>query len=216
MSSRLDLHQQYRRKNGTLVPGATTVIGDNIGWNGKSLISWAAFEARRGRDHNEIRERAARIGTMAHALIEAELTGEKKSFDNAEYASAEQQAAMTAYSAFRKFVQDGHELVVEHCEIQLASEKYAFGGTIDFVGKMNGEPVIIDFKTSSKIHPEHRIQISAYQELWREFSGKQYQPYLLHLDKKDGSYSLKLVTTAAAGWRAFQHALALSELREGV
>lgn len=210
----MELHQQYIQKDGTVVKGATSIIGDNLGWNKDGLIGWAAFEARRGQDYKEIRDRAGRIGTMAHALVEADITfSTDPLFDESEYAPAEVHAARTAHMGFRKFVNEGHLLECERAEAQLTSEKYPYGGTIDFVGTLNGVPYIIDFKTSSRIHKEHRIQLAAYQQLWREHTGKQYAAALLHLDKKSVGYSLKAVDDLSAQWLVFQQLLNIDKMK---
>ena len=65
--------QPYKDRNGKRVPGVTTVIGGNLGWNKGALMYWAWNEGVNGRNFRDTSQKAADIGTIAHAMVEAEL-----------------------------------------------------------------------------------------------------------------------------------------------
>jgi len=55
------------------VPGVTTVIGQNIGWNKNGLLYWANKAGLDGLTLDEARQEACGVGTRVHQLIEASL-----------------------------------------------------------------------------------------------------------------------------------------------
>lgn len=56
-------------------------------------------------------------------------------------------------------------------EQPIASAKYKYAGTLDFVGVINGERWLIDFKTSNAIHYSHQLQVLAYKQAYEESYG---------------------------------------------
>ena len=63
----------YYAADGKRVPGVTTVIGRFKDSGG--LIHWAWNEGKEGRDYRDTSGKAADIGTLAHAFVEAKLMG---------------------------------------------------------------------------------------------------------------------------------------------
>jgi len=55
------------------IPGCTTVIGRFKESGG--LIYWAWDQGRQGLDFRETRDKAADAGTLAHAMVEADIRG---------------------------------------------------------------------------------------------------------------------------------------------
>ena len=64
----------YRLADGTKVPGVTTILGR---WKDSGgLLQWAFKQGQSGaRTLYEERDKAADIGTLAHAMVEHRLTG---------------------------------------------------------------------------------------------------------------------------------------------
>ena len=82
---------------------------------------------------------------------------------------------------------------------------------------MNGEHVLIDFKTSSNIYPSHIIQLAAYRELYHAKYGDLLgKAYILHLDKTTGNHQLKIITNFTPYWKAFTRLLELQKLYEEI
>lgn len=168
----------YRLKDGTRVPGTTTIVGRYK--DSGALINWAY---RQGKEHADLEFRglpapsglydkvqeAADIGTTIHAMVEAHIDGAAQSVIDGIYmgehededARAACESGFAAYRAWEK--QSGLKIVAQ--EIQLVSEEYRFGGTPDAIGEIDGELCLLDWKSSSGIYPDHLIQIAAYKYL---------------------------------------------------
>ena len=158
--------QPYILKDGTRVPGTTTIIG-RFKESG-ALIDWAWKEGIAGRDYKKTRDAAANAGTLAHGLVEAWINGGEaaaiayplgQDLDIAAKASQ-------AYQAFREWA-DQTQLRVTHSELPLISEKYRFGGTIDSM-LVNGKLSLGDWKSSNAIYHDYLLQLAAYGILWEE------------------------------------------------
>src|SRR4030095_9894977 len=64
----------YRLKDGTRVPGVTTISGKLK--NTDALMAWAWREGKEGRDYKMTRDRAADAGSLAHRAVEAWVRGD--------------------------------------------------------------------------------------------------------------------------------------------
>jgi hypothetical protein len=161
---KLRSHQKYILKDGTQVPGASTIA--KIGDDGSSLIHWAWDLGNKGIDYKKFRDQAADIGTVAHFLIECFLHNHVA--DLSEFSAADIERATTAYNNFRKWW-DAEGLTILEPEVQLVSEDWMFGGTIDAPSRdKDGKIVLLDWKTSKGIWPSHKFQLAAYEQLWNE------------------------------------------------
>lgn len=217
MPSKTKAHQRYRTSDGEIVPGATTII-DNIGWNKRVLMGWMRKEVLAGRDPYKVRDEAADIGTLAHALVEEhvleELGTPESRVNVLEYSPEQLDKAENAFLGFLEW-EDLHEVQYEAAELQLVSDAHRYGGTLDIVASVDGKLTLVDLKTSKGVYPSHRIQLAAYRQLWYEHNGFYIAPYLLRIDKLDGSFDPHPVseTRIEAGWEAFKAALKLHELQ---
>ena len=157
-------HQKYILKDGTQVPGASTIA--KIGDDGASLIHWAWDLGHRGIDYRKARDQAADIGTIAHFLIECFLHGHVA--DLSDFSMADIEKANIAFANFQQWWSDEGLTVLEP-EVQLVSEEWGFGGTIDAPSRdRDGKIVLLDWKTSKGIYPAHKFQLAAYERLWNE------------------------------------------------
>ncbi|MHA2067565.1 MAG: hypothetical protein ACXABY_24640, partial [Candidatus Thorarchaeota archaeon] len=153
--SRDKVHQPYLTAQGVKVPSVTQLLGNHLGWSNHALLAWTRAKMNQGIDPIRLRDFAGEVGTVAHGLIEQELTGEQ--FNIYEYPSTAITVAQTALEGFKAF-QSAHELDTMHVEIPIVHELLMYGGTIDWVGYMNRELCIIDFKTSNNVYATHYIQ----------------------------------------------------------
>src|SRR5215475_309408 len=201
----------YYLKDGTRVPGCTTVISTSLGWGKEGLLVWANREGQAGRDHRETRQAAADVGTLAHALVEARIRNVP--FERPPTATEEQvRLATLAFNGFEEWFAASRIELVE-TEMHLVSERHRFGGTPDAVGKHKGTLCVLDWKASRAVYPEHLIQIAAYQQLWDE---NRPEPigggvHLCKFAKDTGGFSHHWWPSEALepAWRAF---LALRDL----
>ena len=203
----------YKTKDGKRVSGVTTIIGGNLGWNTQPLMYWAWNEGREGRNFRETSQKAADAGTIAHAMIEADLHGKEYKSDAPKEILDKAETSFLAYLEFKDVV----GLSPIATELPLVSEEWKFGGTID-VATIKKYPAILDLKTSNGVYPDHRIQVAAYGRLWNE--NKPETPiqayYILQLGKEDGSFHYHYWPELRDEWEAFKCLLKLHELKKKI
>ena len=157
-------HQIYSLKDGTIVPGTSTIC--KVGENPAFLIHWAWDCGRQGLDYKKVRDEAADIGTLAHFMLECHISGEIPCVENfAPFLLEKAQFVFEKATSFWK--SQNFKLVAK--ELQLVSEKYEYGGTLDVVCRDgDGKLTLIDWKTSKSIYDSYIDQLSAYENLWNE------------------------------------------------
>lgn len=163
IAKRARAHTVYKI-DGKRVPGVTTILGVI---NKPALVKWANNLGLQGIDSTKYVDETATIGTLAHCMIQEELGGEP--WDRAAYNAAQVDLAENAllkYYEWRK--QTGSTMETIFIEKPLVSNIFNCGGTIDWYGNINGEPWLVDIKTSNGLWPEHVYQVSAYREMLEE------------------------------------------------
>lgn len=161
-------HQRYRLKptkqhpKGEIVVGVTTIVGI---LNKPALVPWANRIGLQGIDVKRYVDDKADIGTLAHALIIGELTGQK--VDTSDYSQAQISAAENACLSFYAW-QKKHKLTIYEAEKELVSERYRFGGRFDILGEIDSIIELLDLKTGSGIWEEHYYQLGGYLLLLEE------------------------------------------------
>lgn len=160
--SKTKAHKRYRLKDKTIVPGVTTIVGV---LNKPALVPWANKMGLKGIDTQKYVDDKANIGTLAHALIIGELTGQE--VDTSDYSQQQISAAENACLSFYKW-QKEHELKIVSAEEALVSEKYGFGGQYDIFGVVDNFAELLDLKTGSGIWEEHYYQLGGYLILLEE------------------------------------------------
>jgi len=199
-------HQRYKLADGTQVPGSTTVLGvlDKAG-----LVGWANKLGLQGIDSRKYTDEAASVGTLAHYLVERELDGQPP--DLGDYTPNQIERAMHSVKAFRRWL-DGRTIEPILVEGRLVSEKYRYGGTVDFFGLLNGRRVLLDFKTSKAIYLEHKAQLVSYVKLLIENGYRPQEAHVIKLGRGPGaSIEDHLVgqEELRAHWAVFEHALGI-------
>lgn len=200
----------YRLRDGTRVSGVTTIISSNLGWNKQALLSWSWREGKEGRDFRKTRADAADIGTMVHAMVEADLKEETIPIPPVEMRGV----ADASFAAFQDFKRST-DLKTVSVEVPLVSEKHRYGGTIDRVVMANGKLCILDLKTSKDIYEDMKIQIRAYGELWAENNPDRPVEcyYILKLSKTDGGFSWTSYPNLDKYWELFLLLLRVNEFK---
>lgn len=148
------------------MPSVSTIIG-NIGWSRDILLRWQAREFRAGRDPDQAKNNACSIGNAVHSMIECWIFGQDD-FEPDEGTTKD--TLIEASEGLGEYIKWSEYNNVEYLEseIRLASEKYQYGGTADGIAIIDGETVLIDFKTSAAVRAEHIIQLSAYKNVIEE------------------------------------------------
>ena len=219
----------YRNAADEPVPGSSTIakIPDEpaglIGWAGKTCYEAGRKDFKNGvaRKWNDVlygqRDKAAAIGTVAHDMAEAYITGEHRVNDILETSELTKNGMKRADTAFKAF-HDWYlqtKLTIVSTEEPLVSEDYQFGGTFDALGH-NTETdshEIIDYKTSNKLYPSMLLQIRSYGHLQEECKGIVISGYhLCRFDKNKGDFAHYYFKELDDAWKAFKHALKLYDL----
>ena len=157
-------HQVYKLASGKRVPGASTVA--KLGDDPSALIHWAWDLGSQGLDYRKVRDNAADVGTLAHFMIEAHLNNQTP--DLSECSPADIDKATNAFLKFLEFW-EGEGLTSISPEVQLVSEEWGYGGTLDAPAiDRNGNYVLLDWKTSKGIYTGYLSQLAAYEALWNE------------------------------------------------
>lgn len=199
----------YQLKDGTKVPGTTTIIGRFKESGG--LLQWAFKQGQSGKRHlYEEAEKAADIGTCAHGMVELRIKGESNEAISA-YAAltlpdpAMRLKALSAFEAYEAWAKNFNVRVIAQ-EMQLVSEKHKYGGTPDFVGVINNELALFDIKTSNGIYSDYLIQVAAYGQLWAE--NYPDQPitggfHILRFAKENADFAHHRFANLDEAWRQF-------------
>jgi hypothetical protein len=161
VAQRSRAHQRYRLADGTIVPGVTTVLGVI---NKPQLVKWANNLGLQGIDSSKYVDETARIGTLAHEMIQEYLGGPKVDFSGVspEQKDLAENAVLSFYEWEKRL---GMKLETELIERQMVSEVHRYGGTVDWFGRIGDQWWLIDLKTSKGLYPEHVYQVSAYHRL---------------------------------------------------
>jgi hypothetical protein len=188
--------------NGERIPGVTTILGRFK--NAGPLMHWAWECGVSGKDYRQVRDEAASIGTVAHAMVESYIHGEE--FDLAAVPSEIITPAQRSFSAFLEWA-ESHKFQVTDVEIQMISPTYRYGGTIDGC-LISSKRVIFDVKTSNAVYPEMLCQLAAYRYLWNELHpSDQCEPggHLVRFDKTTGDFRHLWFSELDDAWLAFVH-----------
>lgn len=170
--------QGYRNAQGVRVPSVTTILSRFK--DSGALMKWAYTT---GREHGrleaegkdapaslyDVSGKAADIGTAAHGMVEAYISGGNPESVVA-YLSLkpdEQPKAKNAFGMYLKWAAQSRLVILEQ-EMGLVSERYGFGGTPDAVGQIDGELCLVDWKTSNGVYSDYLLQLAAYRVLWEE------------------------------------------------
>ena len=155
-------HVRYKTTNGKIVPGATTITGL---LNKPFLIRWANQLGLEGIDSSTYTDEAAKVGTLAHAMIQADLQGTE--IDRAQFSPIQVDLAENAVLSWYEW-KKGHQIEPIFCETPIVSDALRYGGTVDCYCVLDGKRVLLDFKTGKAIYEEHLLQLAAYADLLRE------------------------------------------------
>ena len=197
--------------NGKRLPSVSTVLG-TLGWGTDRLMRWAADLGLEGVDYETNRQHAADVGTCAHELIDCYLHGRLLEPDTYHADLIDQ--AMPAFNAYCAWAAR-HRIEVVRTECKLMSSALLYGGTPDAIVDMDGEAVLIDFKTSTWLYPKHIIQVVAYLDLIAENFGTVLDRAIILRVGKDGIFKTLTVEGEAITWgrEAFYHLLQLHKLK---
>lgn len=153
----------YYFLNETYLPSVTSILGE------ASPVPYglkAFWQNNTKEEADQIFNDAGEFGTKMHEAYEKLLKGEELDLMK-DYPSDKEKKALVAFiDWFRHYKPTEYQ-----AEQSVASWKYKYAGTLDFVGMINGERWLIDFKTSNAIHMSHQLQALAYKQAYEESYG---------------------------------------------
>ena len=203
--------------DGVRVPGVTTVISGNLGWNKQQLMFWANKVGQEGKNHRDVSDEAASAGTLCHDMIECHIKGKEPNLKPYPI-----DIIATAQQGFDNYLHWANSMKFNPVltEQNLVSKKYRFGGCPDCVAEINGQMAVFDWKTSSGVYADYLIQIAAYLNLLRENFDEEYPGgvYLLRISKETASWTLHHWQEDALGeaWEAFLLLRKLHDLKKNL
>lgn len=154
----------YYFLNETYLPSVTAILGEAapIGYGLKEF-----WKNNTKEESEAIFEAAGEFGTKMHDAYEQLLTGKELNLLE-DYPTDKEKKSLVAFvDWFRYYAPSEFE-----SEQPVASMKYSYAGTLDFVGTINGERWLIDFKTSTGIQMSHQLQVLAYKQAYEESFGQ--------------------------------------------
>jgi len=204
-------HTRYRNKNGGIVPGVTTIVGQ---LDKPALVPWANKLGLQGVDSHKFSQELAEIGNLAHAMTTNNLRGVET--DTSDYSKEQIGKAENSFISWLEWA--GERKIEPICtELPLVSEEHQFGGCPDFLGKIDGVLILADYKTGG-IWREHYIQLCGYWGLLRE---NDYplpkKGLILGIPRTpDEKFQEVYYTEFERGWQIFLHLREVYDLLKGV
>ena len=215
---KLDLHgSKYVLADGTRAPSVTTIISQNLGWNKNVLMNWAKRQTMIGKDADAVLKEAADIGTLLHLLIE----GHQRGFDvdTGDFTRNQTEKALVCFGGYLEWVEKVQFKALAS-ETVVVDEEQRVAGTIDCVGKVGDDLVVIDWKTSKYLYKEHKIQVAKYINLLERAKKGRHFAYgmVLRFDKEEVKFHQHKVDRdkIEAGVKIFDALLALQNLKNKV
>ncbi len=203
----------YKNKEGKRLRGATTHMGQNVGWGKDGLIYWANQQGLEGNTLDDAKKTATIPGTISHYLIECDLKNIKP--DLSEYSKENIDKAETCYLEYLQWRKNFNFKPVA-VEPHLVSEKWQYGLTPDVIGLVNENLSVIDWK-SGKIYANTFGQLIAYKIGWEENNPDQLITggyHVLRIPKDEDTprfHHSHWMTLPDEAWEAFECALKLSD-----
>ena len=144
---------RYYEIDGLSLPSVTTILKIR---NNPALNRWAS---NLGTELSEqISEETAEIGKQIHSYVTRLIKGIPIIKLEWMQLSEEIKNGIRAYERFRLQVKfEGMET-----EKMVYSVKYKFAGTLDAIGKIGKDKILVDFKTGERFYPSMFAQVTAY------------------------------------------------------
>ena len=205
---------KYINEEGNRVPSVTTIISQHLGWNKNALLAWTKRMMLGGQDSDKVLSEAGDIGTLLHLLIE----GHQQGFDvdTKDYSYNQEKAAMKAFAGYLQWYEKKKYKSLAN-ELVLVNEEMQVGGTIDSIGKMSDNLVVVDWKTSSYLYPENKIQLSAYCYMYEQAQPKAKISHglVMRFGKDDGKFHQHVIKREKleTGIEIFKALVKISQLK---
>jgi len=199
----------YKLKNGSKVPGVTTIVGR---FKESAGLLWWAFEQGKAAERGEInslydkRDESADAGTLAHLLVENQIKGLPK-MNLAKYPRDIRKLAKQGFHNYLTWAANNKIVIIQQ-EMELISERYKFGGCPDAIGRDAQKKLcLLDWKNSNGVYKDYLIQLAAYKHLWEENNPKNPITGGFHLcrfSKENADFHHHYWTELDDAWKQFK------------
>lgn len=143
-------------------------------WNAISPESWPTYRSFAANLHTEKRDEAGDIGTQAHDIIEKYLqmwlASGIRPGDIRDFGHDKDPRAIAAARAAEQIILK-HKVVPIAAELLVGSLKAKCAGTLDFLCLYDGQPTLLDWKSSNSINETYAMQVAAYRAFFKEMTG---------------------------------------------
>ena len=99
----------------------------------------------------------------------------------------------------------------------LVNEEMQVGGTIDCIGRIDGELVILDWKTAKYLYPENKLKLAAYTYMYEHAQTKAKIAYglVMRFGKEDGKFHQHVIKREKleTGIEIFKALIKISQLK---
>lgn len=170
-------NEHYYYVNDKFHPSVTKILGETLPtpyalryWIGE--VGNEKAEAKL----NSAGDRGSKIHNACEALLFGQTVKLKESFPD----KKDQKCIVSFIDWVNEYKP---EFKADDIEMIVAST-LGFAGTLDMFCHINGEPWIIDFKTSNGVYDSHMLQITAYQHAYYEMTGIMANRGILHLNHR--------------------------------
>jgi len=209
------IHPKYVLPNGEVVPSVTQILNAVIAKPG--LQKWANQLGLNNKNINDESRATLDIGKLLHAYIQADLEG--AIVNEVGYTPEQIGLAKKSFAQYLRW-KDGKQIKAIKTEYVMVSEKYRYGGTIDALLEIDGELTLLDWKTSTHISLDYKLQVVAYLYLLHEQNIIPSRVGVLRLPKSDGEFEYyeananeHLQKYGEAWFKALEWYMALSALQ---
>ena len=169
-TKRIDVYnERWYPIDGKWYRNVTTILG--IIDKGYAFDEWLK---QTGYNSEIIVDRAGKLGSGVHRLIEQTLLGETVKYYDLGLSEETGVAYWERYLRWASFWKEYSDKITykkEAVEFICHSKKYEYAGTIDLLCNYEKELTIMDWKTGSSVHEEAYLQMSAYAKAVEEMFG---------------------------------------------
>lgn len=151
------------------------------------------------------RDQAAAVGSVVHDMVEDFIHFEDHERHNTYDPGSEEHELVTAgFESFMAWWNMSKPKIVA-TEMPFYSEAFRFGGTLDAVAEINGEIVMLDWKTSKGVYADYLLQIAAYGQLWFENRDQVIKGYhLCRFSKDNAGFTHHYWKDLSPAWNMFE------------
>lgn len=204
-------HTIYKNCDDVRVPGTTTIMSVLAK---PALIKWANDLGLEGIEYTKYLDALSDVGTLAHKMVECYFTGEDVDYSN--YSANVKEKAENCMKSFYAWTKS-HKVEPIENEIQLVSEQFQYGGTIDCYCRINDEIYLLDFKTGKALYNEQLIQLAAYMQLLNENDYLCTKAKILRIGRSEGEgFEERELTNFARYWQIFEACLKIYKLKKEI